>query len=213
LGPRTIQGLGGDSAGIALTFDDGPDPRYTPQILDVLAAHHVTATFFMVGREAAKYPDLVRRVAEQGNAIGVHTWDHLRLTTASPAVFSSEVDREIDLLTSLTGARPTCLRPPYGSANQATLNEAASRGLGVAQWSVDPSDWTRPGANAIVSRVVSHLNPDGIILLHDGGGDRSQTVAALSRILDAIAARNLHVVTVCASSNGSPSSYSPPLLI
>jgi peptidoglycan/xylan/chitin deacetylase (PgdA/CDA1 family) len=197
LGARTIQGLGGDASGVALTFDDGPDPRYTPQILDVLAAHHVTATFFMIGRQAATSPDLVRKVVEGGNAIGIHTWDHLRLTTASPSVFASQVDREVELVTSLTGERPTCLRPPYGSANQTTVNEASSRGLAIAQWSVDPRDWTRPGVNAIVSRVTSHLGPGQIILLHDGGGDRSQTVAALSRILDAIAARNLRVVDVC----------------
>jgi peptidoglycan/xylan/chitin deacetylase (PgdA/CDA1 family) len=198
LGPRTVGALGGDSTGVAITFDDGPDPRYTPEILDVLAAHHVTATFFMIGRQAATFPDLVRRVSAGGNAVEVHTWDHLRLTTVPAPVFASEVDREVDLLTTLTGVRPTCLRPPYGSANETTVNEAASRGLSIAQWSVDPSDWSRPGVNAITARVVSHLGPNQVILLHDGGGDRSETVAALSRILDAIAARNLHVVTVCA---------------
>jgi peptidoglycan/xylan/chitin deacetylase (PgdA/CDA1 family) len=213
LGARTVGDLGGDASDVAITFDDGPDPRYTPQVLNVLAAHHVTATFFMVGREAAKFPDLVRQVAAGGNAIGVHTWDHLRLTTASPAVFASQVDRELELVTSLTDVRPTCLRPPYGSANQTTVNEASSRGLSVAQWSVDPRDWTQPGVNAIVNRVTSRLGPNQVILLHDGGGNRSQTVAALSHILDAIEARNLHVVNVCAPTSGGPSSGDPSALL
>ena len=195
LGARNVADAGGDSHGMALTFDDGPDPRWTPEVLATLEAHDVHATFFLVGRQAARYPDLVRQIIADGNAVGVHTWDHQRLVPAGEAKFEAQVDREMSLLQQLTGATPTCLRPPYGSADDATLQRASERHLRVVQWNDDPRDWTRPGTSAIIHRV--NATPNTVVLLHDGGGDRSETVEALGPILDKITAASVPLETLC----------------
>ena len=195
-------GAPADGRVVALTFDDGPDPTWTPQVLDVLASRGVTATFFMVGRSAAAHPDLVRRVAAAGHAIGGHTWDHADLTRTRD--FDGQVDRANDLLASLTGRPVTCVRPPYGASNASVVQRLADRGLTTALWSVDPQDFRRPGAATIAQRALAGLRPGAVILIHDGGGDRSQTVAALPQIIDGVRAAGYRIVPVCGAAPAEP---------
>ncbi|GAA2794249.1 hypothetical protein GCM10010441_19380 [Kitasatospora paracochleata] len=173
-GPRTI----------ALTIDDGPDPRYTPAILDILARHGVTATFCMVGQNAAASPELVRRVAAAGHQLANHTWSHpddLAKLTAD------QIQHEIELanraLHDATGVFPTFFRAPGGAFTRTALATCARLGLEPLAWSVDPDDWKRPGTDKIVDTVLRTTRTGSIILNHDGGGDRAQTVAALATYL------------------------------
>lgn len=182
---------------IALTFDDGPDPVYTPQVLQVLGQAGVTATFFMIGWEANDYPDLVRQVAGAGDGVGNHTWNHVDLTGLSPAGLPAQVDRTTQLLDSLTGRRVTCIRPPQGHLNPGVESELSGRGLATVLWDDDPRDWTRPGTGTIIRRVLSEAQPGAIVELHDGGGDRSETVAALPVIIAALRAQGYRFVPVC----------------
>lgn len=182
---------------VALTFDDGPSRVFTPQVLAVLAARGATATFFMVGRSAQADPNEVRAVVAAGNAVGGHTWDHTRLPSLSEQAFAAQVDRTDQLLVTLTGRPLRCVRPPYGRYDRVVVERLATRGLATVLWDADPRDWSRPGVDAIVARVAAGLHPGAIIELHDGGGDRSQTVAALPAILDLIAARGYRTVPLC----------------
>jgi len=182
---------------VALTFDDGPWDPYTGQLLDILARYRAVATFFVVGEQAARFPDLVRRERAQGNAVANHSWDHPFLTALSADRAADEVDRTSALLTSLTGSAPLCLRPPYGALNGATVALVSSRGLATVLWSTDTSDYRRPGADTIVARVLAGVRPGAIVLMHDGGGDRSQDVAALPAIVEGIRARGYRLVTLC----------------
>ncbi|HVB92931.1 MAG TPA: polysaccharide deacetylase family protein [Acidimicrobiales bacterium] len=181
----------------ALTFDDGPDPVYTPEMLQVLTRYHVPGTFQIVGYEGAEYPALLQQEAADGMTLTNHTWDHASLTSLSPAGWVAEVDRDTKLIQSVTGQQVKCVRPPYGYTNASVLAQLAQRGLGELYWDVDPSDYLRPGAGVITSRVLSALHPGAIIAMHDGGGDRSQTVAALPGIISGIQAAGYTLVPVC----------------
>ncbi|HEY4946365.1 MAG TPA: polysaccharide deacetylase family protein, partial [Acidimicrobiales bacterium] len=181
----------------ALTFDDGPSPVYTPQVLGVLTAAHVPATFQIVGEQGAAWPNLLVQEAADGMTLTNHTWTHTDLTRLSPAAWPGEVDRTTSLITSVTGQQVKCLRPPYGNTDASVLSQLAQRSLGVLMWDVDPSDYLGPGATVIVDRVLSALHPGAIIGLHDGGGDRSQTVAALPAIISGIRAAGYTLVPVC----------------
>jgi peptidoglycan/xylan/chitin deacetylase (PgdA/CDA1 family) len=181
----------------ALTFDDGPSPVYTPQILQVLTAAQVPATFQIIGDQGATWPNLLAREAADGMTLTNHTWNHTDLTYLSPAGWPAEVDRTTDLITSVTGQPVKCLRPPYGDTDASVLSQLAQRSLGELMWDVDPSDYLRPGTAVIVNRVLSALHPGAIIVLHDGGGDRSQTVAALPAIISGIRAAGYTLVSVC----------------
>ena len=184
---------------VALTFDDGPSPTFTPQVLAILAHYQVHATFFMVGMPAAAHPDLVRQVVAAGNTVGGHTWSHVILTTlADPAAFAAQVDQADSLLGSLTGHPIRCVRPPGGHFDPTVIQRLGARGIATVVWSDDTRDWSKPGTPVIVQRAMSALKPGSIIVLHDGGGDRTQTVAALPTILDAISAAGYRVVPVCA---------------
>jgi peptidoglycan/xylan/chitin deacetylase (PgdA/CDA1 family) len=181
----------------ALTFDDGPSPVYTAQILQVLTQYHVPATFQIVGFEGAAYPNLLVQEVADGMTLTNHTWDHTDLTKLSPAGWPGEVDRTTNLITTVTGQPVKCVRPPYGATNGSVYSQLAQRGLGELLWDVDPSDYLRPGVSVIVQRVLSALHPGAIIGMHDGGGDRSQTVAALPAIISGIEAAGYTLVPVC----------------
>jgi peptidoglycan/xylan/chitin deacetylase (PgdA/CDA1 family) len=181
----------------ALTFDDGPNPTYTPQILAVLTQYHVPATFQIVGYEGSARPDLLKLEATDGMTLTNHTWDHADLTRLNPAQFAGEVDATTNLIQSVTGQSVKCLRPPYGYSNGSVLTQLAQRGLGELLWDVDPSDYTTPGSGVIANRVLAALHPGAIVILHDGGGDRSQTVAALPAIISGIQAAGYTLVPVC----------------
>jgi peptidoglycan/xylan/chitin deacetylase (PgdA/CDA1 family) len=197
-------GSGGNAGALpgpvaALTFDDGPNPIYTPQILAELASAGVPATFFTVGYEGASRPDLLQAEARAGDSVEDHTWDHPDLTRLSTAEVASELGRTADLIQQATGVRPRCFRPPYEATNGTVTSVAASLGLAQVLWNVDPTDWKRRGVDAIVSNVLTHATgEDVVIIMHDGGGDRSQTVAALPAIIAGLRSRGYHFSRLCA---------------
>ena len=203
LGPvRRVGDLPGSGVGpadrvVGLTFDDGPDPSFTPKVLDLLAQYRVPATFFMIGWEAAASPDLVRRVAAAGDGVGSHTWNHLDLTRLNEAGMAVQVDKTEALLSSETGWKVTCIRPPQGHENPGLVRRLSERGLSTVLWSADTRDWTRPGTDTIVRRALASLSPGAIILLHDGGGDRGETLAALPRIIESVQSQGYRLVPIC----------------
>jgi cellulose synthase/poly-beta-1,6-N-acetylglucosamine synthase-like glycosyltransferase/peptidoglycan/xylan/chitin deacetylase (PgdA/CDA1 family) len=188
---------------IALTFDDGPDPVWTPAVLDVLRRHHVHATFFVVGTQVAAHPELVRRILADGNEVGIHTFTHANLGTVPGWQRSLEL-REAQLaLAGATGRTSALLRPPYSSVNDAldnrdwdALRAAGRDGYVTVLTTLDSEDWQRPGVARIVANATPHGTAGQILLMHDAGGDRSQTVAALDRLLPQLAHRGYHFATV-----------------
>lgn len=168
---------------IALTIDDGPSPVYTPQILRLLAKYRVTAAFSMIGENASYYPGVARDVADAGHTIVNHTWDHANLTALSSSRVRAEIAKASDAIEAAAGARPRMFRAPYGAWSAAALDYCASERLTPLDWSVDPRDWSRPGVSAIIRNILGTTRTGSIILEHDGGGDRSQTVAALKIVI------------------------------
>lgn len=183
---------------IALTFDDGPFPKYTPQVLDILAAHGARGTFFVLGYLAQRYPDLVRRAAREGHEIGIHSWRHPYYTRLTTAAIQQDIHRCQELLKPLTeGYAPVrWLRPPYGAKNARVEAAIHAAGCRIAMWSVDPSDWRRPGSELIYKRVLSRAHNGAVVLLHDGGGPRQGTVEALRRLVPALQQRGYQLVTL-----------------
>lgn len=189
---------------VALTFDDGPNPRFTAQILDVLRRFAVPGTFFQIGASAAAYPDLTRAVAAEGHAVANHTWSHRDLRSVPESQYGHQIGDTGRLLQSLTGQDIVCTRPPGGAVNGAVVARLAARRQATVMWSADSQDWRRPGVAAIVRNAVAGVGPGSIILLHDGGGDRSQTVAAPPQIIQTIRARGLTLVPVCGDRSHRP---------
>jgi peptidoglycan/xylan/chitin deacetylase (PgdA/CDA1 family) len=144
---------------------------------------------------AERHPDLLRRLLGAGMSVGVHTWDHLQLRGRDSDFVADQLLRTIDII-ALAGGSPSLFRPPYGSWDSTTIAVAAALQLRTVIWSVNPRDWRRPGTEVITERVLSRARPGSIVLLHDGGGDRSQTVAALPRIVDGLQARGLSPVSI-----------------
>ena len=173
---------------VALTIDDGPSPVYTPQILQILRQYGITASFSMIGRSAAAFPGVAREVAAAGHMIVNHTWDHYNLGYMPAVAVQDEIAKATDAIHAATGERPRMFRAPYGVWPPAVFSYCAQAGLTPLAWSVDPRDWSRPGARAIVRDILSDTRTGSIILEHDGGGNRSQTVTALKtwlpRLLD-----------------------------
>lgn len=165
---------------IYLTFDDGPNAVWTPQVLEVLAQYNAHVTFFVIGKEAEKHPELVRAAVEAGHVVGHHTWSHPWLGNVDHDTFVSEITRTSDVLGDLISPY---LRPPYGYVDENVQAYADELGLKLVRWNIDPADWEQPPAEQIANNVISHARPGGVVLLHDGGGNRSQTVAALPLIL------------------------------
>ncbi|MFJ8629073.1 polysaccharide deacetylase family protein [Kitasatospora sp. NPDC093550] len=191
-------GPGGNGGKVVyLTFDDGPSPAYTPKILATLARYGVRATFFEIGRNVATHPALTTQVAREGHSVQNHSWSHPDLRKLSGPALDAQLSDTDRIIRARTGRTPSCLRPPYGAVNGAVRSRAAALGKQVVLWSVDPADWSRPGAAAIRSRVLNNVRPGSVILLHDGGGDRSQTVAALPGIISALKARGYGFATLC----------------
>ena len=170
---------------VYLTFDDGPHPTWTPRVLSILRKYGVRAVFFELGQNVSYYPSITRSLRSYGNLIGNHTWSHPNLTSLSTA----SVTWQLNKMESALGYRPRCVRPPYGATNSRIASIIASRGQRQILWTVDPRDWSRPGTWTIVNRVLANVRPGSRILLHDGGGDRSQTVAALDILIPKLRAR------------------------
>lgn len=193
---RTAGSLGGVPGQVALTFDDGPNPTYTPQILDILDRYGVKATFFELGSSVARYPELSAEIIRRGHSIGNHTWSHPNLTKLPGRALNDQIESTTNAIVAATGTTPSCLRPPGGNLNAAVNNTIAGHSMRPAMWSVDTYDWRKPGAPTIVFRALA-VQPDGVVLLHDGGGDRSQTVTALPAIIEGLMARGLLTTRVC----------------
>ena len=173
-----------DGPVVHLTFDDGPNATYTPQVLDLLAAYGARSTFFVIGEQVADHPDIAARIVDEGHAIGNHTWSHARLTEVPEATFTSEILDTQAVVEETTGTTPSCLRPPFGARDETVNQGAADLGLEMAMWDIDPRDWERPGTDTIVERVLADIEPGAVVLLHDGFRDREQTVAATERLLE-----------------------------
>ncbi|GAB3965881.1 hypothetical protein GCM10029978_029710 [Actinoallomurus acanthiterrae] len=173
---------------VYLSFDDGPS-TYTPKVLKILARYGARATFFELGQNVTRHPSLTKKVVAQGGSVQNHTWSHPDLTRVSASVFRSQVRRTDRAIRAATGVTPECLRPPYGAVNHTVRARARALHKKVVLWTVDPQDWARPGTSAIVHRVLTHVHPGSVVLMHDGGGNRSQTVAALPEILKTLKKR------------------------
>lgn len=185
----------GSEREVALTFDDGPSP-YTAQILDTLIRHHVPATFFPVGLTIDEYPELIRRETANGFAIGDHTEGHVRMKGLPPAEQRAELRTQAAKLRSLGAPFPRLFRPPFGEYDANTLKLLRRERMLMVLWTVETGDYEVPGEEAIVQRVLEEVHPGAIILLHDGGGDRSETVAALPRIVRELRDRGYRFVTI-----------------
>jgi peptidoglycan/xylan/chitin deacetylase (PgdA/CDA1 family) len=180
---------------IALTFDDGPSP-YTSGILSILQRFHAHATFFVIGEYAALYGPSLRAALHDGNEVGNHTFTHANLLGLSNGGVDGQLAATQNAVHAVTGYTPVWFRPPYGAVDGRVASIAESLGLRTVTWSVDTRDWSLPGSGAIAARASAGLQPGAIVIMHDGGGNRSETVAALPAILGAIAARHLKAVTL-----------------
>ncbi|MEY2487486.1 MAG: hypothetical protein QOH39_3134 [Verrucomicrobiota bacterium] len=211
------QGAGGEHQ-VTLTFDDGPDPEWTPRILDILKSANVKAAFFIVGTNAEHYPNLVRRIVAEGHEIGNHTYYHPNLALCWPEHIRLELNATQLLLETITGRATTLFRPPYAAdTSPSQLSELTP--LQIAQdlnylvvlENIDPQDWARPGSDIILQRIKQQRRDGNIILLHDGGGNRSQTVEALPRILDWLHTRGDTIVPVSTLLATTRDAIMPPL--
>jgi peptidoglycan/xylan/chitin deacetylase (PgdA/CDA1 family) len=180
---------------IALTFDDGPDPKNTPRILDALAKAGVKATFCMVGTQARAYPALVKAVHDAGHTICDHTEHHPHLDQLAAADVDGEIGSMAGFLHDTTGEAPHFTRPPYGGVDDTVVQTAHKYGTRLLGWSVDPSDYLKPPPLVIAARVLAGAHPGAIVLMHDGGGDRTNTITALPLIIKALRAKGYTFVT------------------
>ncbi|MET8296473.1 polysaccharide deacetylase family protein [Streptomyces sp. NPDC005180] len=183
------QGPAAGPRAILLTFDDGPDPRYTPAILDTLRRYGVRAVFFVCGEMATDNRDLVRRMVAEGHVVGNHTWTHPLIPQLSRSALESEIGRTSEVVEQITGQPPLWFRAPYGAWNRAAFEIGAELGMEPLAWTVDSLDWTEPGTTSIVSRVLDGAGPGVIVLNHDAGGNRSQSVQALEAYLPQLLGR------------------------
>jgi peptidoglycan/xylan/chitin deacetylase (PgdA/CDA1 family)/spore germination protein YaaH/GT2 family glycosyltransferase len=222
--PYVIRRTGYRPGQVALTFDDGPDPVWTPQILAILKREHVPATFFVIGENAMPHPSLLRQILAQGSEIGSHSYTHPNLAQVSPEGARIELNSTQRLIEAYTGRSVRLFRAPYfGDAEPTTADEigpaleAQDAGYVNVGLHVDPGDWTRPGADAIVSHTIAQVEAGNaersgqIVLLHDSGGDRAQTVAALPRIISALRTKGYRFVPVSQLAGLPPAQIMPPV--
>lgn len=186
---------------VALTFDDGPYPPYTEQILDILKENNIPATFFVIGKNAEKHPELIERIAAEGHQLGNHTYNHVDLLKDDREKIAFEVDRTNKVVSAIIGTAPHVVRPPHGFRDAVVMEMMTERNLKVVEWSIMSRDWNNPGVDAIVSRTVSKVKNGSIILLHDGDGidskkSRMETVEATRLIIHELLAKGYKFVTV-----------------
>ncbi|MEU4035288.1 polysaccharide deacetylase family protein [Streptomyces collinus] len=175
--------ISGRGRRMMLTYDDGPNPAYTPHILDTLAKYRVRAMFFVCGECVVDNKELLARMADEGHVVGNHTWTHPLLTSLDRGEIRSEMERTSDVIEDAYGERPQWFRAPYGAWNRATFQLGAEMGMEPMAWTVDTTDWETPGTGIIVDRVESGAAPGVVVLSHDAGGDRSQSVHAIREYL------------------------------
>ncbi|PPA69105.1 polysaccharide deacetylase family protein [Jeotgalibacillus proteolyticus] len=181
---------------IALTFDDGPHRKYTPQVLDLLEKYEARATFFIIGENVLKNPEVVSRMYLEGHELANHTFTHpTRITIPD---LQKEIKRTNDLISSITGFNPNLFRPVEGHYTDEMVEQIGNDGFKVVMWSwhQDTEDWREPGVDHIVNRVLKGTKPGDVVLFHDGGGNRKQTVAALEKILIELQRQEYEFVTI-----------------
>jgi cellulose synthase/poly-beta-1,6-N-acetylglucosamine synthase-like glycosyltransferase/spore germination protein YaaH/peptidoglycan/xylan/chitin deacetylase (PgdA/CDA1 family) len=217
-----IQRYGARPKMIALTFDDGPDGRWTPKVLDILRDKHVPASFFVIGENMQKRPDLVAREVREGHLVGSHTWTHPNIAETPDSEVQIELNATQRLFETITGDSMRFFRPPFfGDAEPSTPREvepvliAQKQGYYTAGLRIDPDDWQKPPPDQIIARTLDRIDnpgnrPGQVVLLHDAGGDRSRTVAALPGLIDAIRARGYTLVTVGTLAGMTPAQALPP---
>jgi peptidoglycan/xylan/chitin deacetylase (PgdA/CDA1 family) len=208
---KTIVAGPSDEKVVALTFDDGPNPPYTDRILDVLAKEHVHATFFLVGRAVAAYPNVVRREVLEGNALGNHSWEHEHLIVRTRTQVRASLQKTDDAIFKATGTRTTIMRPPFGSRDWIVLGVAQKMGYTPVMWSVPlVGDWENPPAEVIAQRVLANVRDGSMVVLHDGDRgllctsqhlaahicDRSSDIDATRIIVETLKAGGYRFVTV-----------------
>jgi len=193
--------LPGEENVVSLTFDDGPNPRATPRILDVLRREGVRATFFVLGRHAERWPELVRRATLDGHQLGNHGYFHRKLHRRSPGYVRDDLTRGTEQIVRASGVRPRHFRAPHGFRSPWVTPIAASLGQRTVGWSLGVWDSARPGASVIADRALAGMHAGSILLLHDGDGydpdgDRLQTAEALPAILDGLRGRGFRFTTL-----------------
>ena len=219
--PYQIGQFGATPKKIAITFDDGPDPTWTPKILDVLKQQHAKAAFFLIGLQAEKYGSLTKRIYEEGHEIGNHTFTHPDISNISKRYMRVELNLTERLFAGRLGVKPVLFRPPYSidqepdTADQVRpLEIAQNMGYITVGDKIDPNDWRddpRPSAEEITEQVLKQVNNGNIVLLHDGGGDRRETVRALPMIIGQLRARGYEIVPVSELLGRSYKDVMPPI--
>jgi len=184
-------------ADVALTFDDGPDPVFTSQILDKLKKYEVNATFFLLGVNVEKYPEIVKRISAEGHTIGNHTYNHPKLTEISDEDYHYQIYKVDDLIQNLVGYKPKFFRPTYGAINENQIQWATDKGMMVVQWSIDTLDWKGLSADTITQTVITDALPGSIILQHNTAGVPLQgSVDALDQIIPQLQGMGAKFVTL-----------------
>jgi polysaccharide deacetylase family sporulation protein PdaB len=184
---------------VALTFDDGPDNTYTPKILDILKNNHIHATFFVIGEHAEKYPQILKRIEQEGHIIGNHTWDHADLPKLTKDQIQGEIDHADKVIQSIVGHAPLLFRAPYGAISQDVVADASATGHQTIGWSVDTLDWDGKSVQQILSAVKKEVKPGAIILQHCAGGKGgklSNTVEALPQIITYLKSKGYSFVSI-----------------
>lgn len=180
---------------IALTFDDGPWAESTAQILDILKKNNIKATFFVVGQMLKTYPELGKRIAFEGHVLGNHTWHHW-YHYFNPQAAAFEIDNTSNLIYQTTGVKTTLFRPPGGIMHNGVADYARNKKYAIVMWSADSVDYSRPGVPRLIRNVTKQSKPGGIVLMHDGGGNRSDTVEALPQIISHFRKQGYRFVTI-----------------
>ena len=194
-GPRaTYSQVNVDGPFIAMTFDDGPHAKNTPRLLDLLAEKKIKATFFILGENAARQPEIVKRIAADGHEIANHTWTHLNFAKSADDAIRSEMQRAEKKLVELTGVKPRLMRPPYGAISLRQRQWMRDEfGYKIILWDVDPLDWKEPGVSVVAQRIIAGARAGSIILTHD---IHAPTIDAMPEVLDALLAKGFKFVTV-----------------
>jgi peptidoglycan/xylan/chitin deacetylase (PgdA/CDA1 family) len=186
---------------VALTFDDGPDPNWTQPILDVLARYGVPATFFVLGSSAQRHPDLVNAMVAGGHSVQNHTWGHPYLTGLPDDGVRGQLSGTSDVVAEITGNRPICWRPPYGATDARVDQLAAGLGMNKVMWNVAPNDYLNPPPQSIIDNIMGRAGALAggplVVVLHDGGGVRSSTLAALPGMIESLTAGGFTFVSLC----------------
>ncbi|MEH1833723.1 MAG: polysaccharide deacetylase family protein [Nostoc sp.] len=180
---------------IALTFDDGPWPESTAQVLDILKQNHIKGTFFLIGQNVKNYPGLVKREIAEGHVIGNHTWHHW-YQFLNPQAAAYEIVHTADLIYQVTGIKTNLFRPPGGIMHNGVADYARSSKYAIILWSSDSVDYSRPAVPKLINNVFRKAKPGGIVLMHDGGGNRSKTVQALPEIIANFRKQGYSFVTI-----------------